>query len=77
MSWQVTESLCRFADKCKFIKKRLAKKYTKVLRMPDWDRQELDELGPGLRASVEAGMNAKLVIRDRLDWDLTEFNYKC
>lgn len=50
------------------LKDRLRTKYAKVLGMPDWTPEELDELGPRLREHVEQGMKLKAMARRRIAW---------
>lgn len=55
-------------EKGVYIRTRLQKKYKKLYTYPDWDEDELSELGPRLRKQVKAWMEAKKWIRRRLRW---------
>ena len=46
----------------------LRRKHRRVLAAPDWTQADLDELGPGLRSSVEAAQGRKHAARARLAW---------
>jgi hypothetical protein len=46
----------------------LLTRYAKLLVAPNWTQAELDELGPGMRSSVIAMIDAKEHIRERLRW---------
>lgn len=47
----------------------LRKKHRKTLELGKrWPPSELDELGPNLRARIEAGIAKRLVLLDRLSW---------
>lgn len=46
-------------EKRRFIQERLRRRYASVLRMPDWNDEELSELRPRLRAKVEVGLRLK------------------
>lgn len=56
-----------FRAKRRFIQRRLAERYRKLLAMPSWTEAELDELSPSLRTHVEAALGHRAVIRARLD----------
>jgi len=55
-------------DRMNYIKKRLREKNKRLLSMPFWNENELAELGPNLRRSVEASLAQKRVIQYRLRW---------
>ena len=50
------------------LKIRLKKRYKKLLEMPLWDDSELNELGPGLRKSIETALSKRARILIRLDF---------
>jgi len=60
-----TESLTL---KKKLLKDRLRKRYIKILSIPTWYEEELDELGYALRSCVEAGLEKQAFIKRRLKW---------
>lgn len=59
----------RFCDKQEFIKGKLEARYAKVLAMPEWDADELEELGYNMRCDVEAAMKLRGIVLQRLEWD--------
>ena len=48
------------------VKKKLAKRYKKLLRMPNWTREELEEMGPGLAKYIQHCVEEKRWIRARI-----------
>ena len=54
------------ADKAKYIRASLVRKYAKVINQPDWTEKELDELGEGLRGYVIAMIELKKLILERV-----------
>ena len=55
-------------DKGCYIRRKLEQKYRKLYTFPDWDEEELDELGYALRKRIKAWMEGKKWIRKRLNW---------
>jgi hypothetical protein len=57
-------------ERRKFIRKRLAQRYRRLLRMPEWSHDELDELDENgrLRQYVENSITAQAVLLDRLSY---------
>ncbi len=51
-----------------YIHERYRIKYRRILEMPSWSDEDLEELGYGLRTTVVAGLNARLTLRERLRW---------
>lgn len=52
----------------KFIRRTLRLRYKKLLKMPDWEPEQLDELGETLRSQVQAGIIMKKILLARLRW---------
>jgi 5-methylcytosine-specific restriction endonuclease McrA len=50
------------------LKKRLRRRYKKLLEMPNWAEDELKEIGPNLRHYILAGISKKESIERRLRW---------
>ena len=46
----------------------IARKNKKLLRMPDWTQEAINELGPTLRSAIERGVHDLKIIRARLGW---------
>lgn len=55
-------------DRVDWVKTWLRARYAKVLRMPDWGREELAKLKSRLREHVLAGLAAKRAARARVAW---------
>lgn len=51
-----------------YIKQRLRKRYARILAIPTWHKDELDELGFTLRTNILQGMEQKHLIQERLAW---------
>lgn len=58
-------------EKREFIKRELRKKYAFLFRVPEWDEEEIAELGIGMRSWVLSARRAKEWIVNRLTWDKT------
>jgi hypothetical protein len=54
--------------KRRYVQRRLARKYATILRIPQWNRDELRELEPLMRQSVLEGLIAKDRLEQRLRW---------
>lgn len=59
-----------FVQKCAYIKQALRRRYRHVLSMPEWDPEELAELGPGLRPWIQQSEKARQIVRERLRWEV-------
>ena len=59
-----------FVEKRTYIHERLRKKYSSVLRTAEFDREELAEMGPGLRGLIRSASTAREIIRQRLGFEL-------
>ena len=53
-------------DRAGYIKEKYIKKYKKLLDSPDWDEEDLEDLGWVLRSTVENSIRLKENIQDRL-----------
>lgn len=60
--------LIEIEDRCKYICKSLKRKHKKVLNMPDWTDEELDELGYNLRCEVINRLEQKKFIERRIEF---------
>lgn len=56
------------ADRVAYLKAALRRRYAKVLRMPDWKREELEELAPAFRRSIVNFLQIKQEVLARLTW---------
>ena len=51
-----------------YLKKRLRRRHKRLLALPTWHPQELNDLGPGLREYVELGFLQQEHLKKRLAW---------
>lgn len=58
----VTEKLCS-------IREKRQRKYKWLYDMPEWSKDELEELGYNLRVAVQRQMVAKQCVQSQLDWN--------
>lgn len=61
-------------DRAAYLYTRLQTKYKKILKMPHWGQEELDELGYTLRVSIKNSMVIKTYIERRLDYIKCVYN---
>lgn len=59
-------------DKMQYIRDRRAKKYRKLLTMPEWTEDELDDLTGNLKRHVRAVAAASEIVKSQLSWDVSE-----
>jgi hypothetical protein len=57
-----------FMDRAEYVKDRLARKYARSLSAPDWDEDELAQLGRNLRSKVRAALNRKRPQLERIEY---------
>lgn len=62
------ESLRTFEEKRLHIRHELSWRYAGVVDAPEWDRDEIEEMGRGLRASVELAEQARKIVHARLQF---------
>lgn len=60
------------AQKREYIHSQLERRYKSALGTPHWSKEELAELGPGLRTAVVGSLELAGVIRARLRWPRRE-----
>ena len=53
-------------SRCEFLKKKYRKRYSKVLKIPDWNERELSEIGKSLKKFILKGILSRDNIRTRL-----------
>ena len=51
-----------------FIKAKLAKRYERIMDLPDWGEKEIEILDYGLQQTVKGGLHDRRMIRERLAW---------
>lgn len=52
----------------RFIAARLSERYDRLLRIPRWHAEEIEELGYNLRQAVAAGLDRRQWLERRLAW---------
>lgn len=60
-----------FGEKAAEIGRRLRRRHAKLLRMPDWSKSELEELGPTLAAIVRRDLRRRDEVIERLGFNKT------
>ena len=65
-SWLGTKMLLSVDERRRYIAEKLRRK-ARAPR-PDWSEDELDELGPSLRAAVQMGVKASQRLQERLSY---------
>lgn len=55
-------------DKLQYVKERRTKKYSAVLRMPEWTPDELKDLGYAIKVRVESSEQARQLVKSQLAW---------
>lgn len=58
--------LWTFKDRKAFVKKRLRQRHKRLIKMPPWARDELEELGTCLRGFVSSSVVTREIILERL-----------
>lgn len=51
-----------------FVKDKLKKKYRKILELPKWEPEELEDMGYVLRKYIEHAADIKALIEQRINW---------
>lgn len=59
-----------FADKIDYIREKIRKRYKKYLRAPEWDDEELSEMGPQMARWLRACSQIRNWVLGRLSFDL-------
>lgn len=62
-----------FEARDRLVKTKLEERYGSILKRPDWDEDEIEELGSNLRAGVIVCRNEKDRLRKRLAWNAVEY----
>lgn len=64
-----TEYPKNFIRRAEFVKNVLRKKYSKTLKTPIWEKQDIKELGYNLANAILTANKQKQIILARLNWD--------
>lgn len=57
-------------DRSQYVKDHLAQKYRRAMKFPDWEDEEIEQLGHRLRQMVEAAMRYKYLVVYRLEYGM-------
>ena len=57
-----------FVEKREHIQSEIKRKYKKILNFPNWEKEELDELGKTLKIQIKATIKLKKLIEARINW---------
>jgi hypothetical protein len=63
------EAFVSALDKARYIRDRRERRYRDLLRMPEWDDEELQEMGPTMRRSIRTHQRARDIVRCQLTWE--------
>ncbi len=55
-------------ERKKYLKTKLKRRYQKILRIPEWREDELEEMGNNMRKYIEGALQQKMIIKQRLEW---------
>lgn len=68
-----TQYPAEFWARAAFVQLCIARKYKKVLQLPVWSMEELNELGPRLRQEVERCQENRRIVHARLAWSAATY----
>lgn len=60
-------------ERLEAIKKILSKRYARLLALPAWTAEELNQLGDTLRGHIGPSSDVKKWIERRLDWSVDDY----
>lgn len=52
-----------------YVKEKVRKRWVRDLKVADWTERELKELGPKMRKEVQASLDRKVAVQERLCWE--------
>ncbi len=61
-------ALLTITDRKLYIKQRIRVKFKKLLSSPDWNEEQLSELGYSLKTKIVSAMAKKRLLKQRLAW---------
>lgn len=61
------------AKRIEYVKERLKKKYRKILRMPVWTQDELNEMGYGLKTGIDQCQRNRRTAHGRIAWNAESY----
>jgi hypothetical protein len=56
-------------DKLLWVRERRVARYSKLLAMPEWTWDEIDELGKNLRSKIAAAQAARDIVKSQVTWN--------
>lgn len=62
------EPFASVVDKIVYIRDKRRKKYSRLLSIPEWTLEEIEEMGHNMRVAIKASMIAKEVVTSQLSW---------
>lgn len=62
------EPFATITHKHEYIRDRRRLRYAKLLKMPEWTEDDLDEMGTNLRNTIIAYQRARDVVKTQIDW---------
>lgn len=62
-----------FSNRCRLAKDSIRRKYKKVLNMPLWDEDEMEDLSYALKRSIIECEKVKSIINERLAWSAMSY----
>ena len=60
-------------NRVSYVKEKLRRQWLRDLKVANWSKDELDELGPQMRREVEASIKRKKLIQERLCWEPSRY----
>lgn len=57
-----------FLERLDYVRRFYSNKYRSYLQAPDWSKEELDELGPAMRAAIAGAVEFTSFVRARLSY---------
>ena len=62
------KALFTLAERKRYVKESIRRRYRRILELPEWTEAQLLELGPGLKDFVAAQAYLSVLTRKRLAW---------
>ena len=63
-----SQPLYTIEERCRFLIKKYKRKYTKVLKIPNWSNEELSTVDESLQLYILDGLNQKKTAQERLKY---------
>lgn len=62
-----------FWKRVNLVKEKIKKRNRKLVNMPFWSKEDLNELGPNMRRDVEIWQRKKRIVHSRLAWNVESY----